>query len=336
MALTLPPTSSAIIPTDTSFKHRVRVVGPSTPSPSILTKPHPEPALRDPRPTETENRPTFFSLPPEIRLQIYRHILQASPIRYRQPTPCSPCPPLPKPHHLEPIPADHSLDPDQPPPARKPKQQPRLLPAYRPFSVIPARLLLASRQIHEESHLLPFHANEFAFSNWPYSSALSTALALTRSLTPRQRSAVRYARLDLGAAALLSGTGRSADNWAALCALWSGLRGLRLQVALDSARLDDLYRSRDEAGAAELLAGSLASGLGRARALEQVEVELVSDVWSDRARTRTCSVLEKMLSEAEGMEGKVWVYAVRRVRGQAAGVGKNEGEDADGATARAN
>lgn len=107
--------------------------------------------------------PTLLTLPLELRLQIYTHLLALHPL------PTSPLPadypsPSSRSYFLAPI-------------IHLPLLSPGTTTTTCPLCHLPTALLLTSRQLYLESRLLPFQTNEFSFVTW-FSSGLSAARAV--------------------------------------------------------------------------------------------------------------------------------------------------------------
>lgn len=235
----------------------------------------------------------LLTLPAEIRLLIYTHLLALHPLMPRD---LGPGYPVPRPRHCQRLGEGgttyflllgrgthhHHHHP-------------------APAGYLPTSLLLACRQVYAEARLVPFHAGEFAFASW-FFSGLSAGRAFVRGLAPWQRRGMRFARLELrvrdlvvhdppfpAAAQVAGGVGgganATASPWEELCGYWTeGLRGLRVKI-----EAEDLY------GGAATSAGA---GMDRA-------------VWS---HPRMCDSRWKGKGNGEGAGPWRWVdYGLRRL-----------------------
>ncbi|KAK4191819.1 hypothetical protein QBC35DRAFT_374983 [Podospora australis] len=160
-------------------------------------------------------KPTLLTLPLEIRLEIYRHLLHLHPLERPDLAPGYPAP-KPSPYLTTPV----YLPPSS---------------SFRPQGVIPTPLLLSCRQLSRETSHLPFHENEFIFPIF-FTSGLTMAHAFLRRLSKLSNhglclaNEMRYVRLAVHVIDFLSS--ERLHLWEELCAThWStGLRGLRLSL----------------------------------------------------------------------------------------------------------
>jgi hypothetical protein len=266
------------------------------------------------------NRISFFSLPLEIRLQIYSYVHVTTPLHEPELAPWLPNPKLSA-WFLQAVMPGLAL-----PPAPDfergtytyrlmPTSTPRpLLSPRRPRNGLPSALLCASTTVYEEARAVPFRDNEFAFANW-FSSGVQTARAFSSRLTGWQREALRFARVEVPVRDL---QGTALAEWTALCAMWSGLRGLRLRVECvptgwlsgtgedDQRRLSPLRMVQRP---------WVREGLMRLQELRQLEIELAGSSWSDVDKVEWCRELEEEMNarRRERDEELVYVVCVERL-----------------------
>ncbi|CAN8100861.1 unnamed protein product [Discula destructiva] len=203
----------------------------------------------------------------------------------------------------------------------------RLLSPHRPLCYFHSGLLQSCRLIYAEARMIPFSENEFSYTNW-FASGLSSALAFTRALVPWQRAELCYLRLEVHAQDLLYDNANYVD-WVQLCGHLSGLRGLRLTVNMvggmawsavgkgfgDMRVGGVLARKKAIEDARELLCERqlwIKNGLGKLRALQQVEVELGDAGWTDKEKLEWCAKLRELLV-ASNEATEVIVVCVRKL-----------------------
>lgn len=214
-------------------------------------------------------------------------------------------------------------------PRRNQQRSPNgLLSPHRPLCRMPTNFAQTCRQIHAESRVIPFHENEFVFLNW-FTLGLSSALAFVQDRQQWQSTEMRFMRLEVFAQDFVSGSTRLL-NWEKLCGQLPGLWGLRLMVCVEGATsyrtlgrmeanktttertptegrgIDDVQKLICEG------AEWISKGLGRLRALRQLEVELVDVKWSARNKTEWCARLQELLEAARGVSD-VKIVCVEKV-----------------------
>ncbi|KAL3606726.1 hypothetical protein FPOAC2_01688 [Fusarium poae] len=244
-----------------------------------------------------ENKVTFMTLPPEIRLHIYHWLHLMCPVRHAQLAPW-----YPTPVHCQYILQPVGLKAESGSAASKSHTEPDqgLLSPYRPLSGLPTNILRTSRQIYSEARLIPFERNEFVFVNW-FASGLWAARAFTRALAPWQRAALRYVRLEvLARDVVVGGAGR--EEWRALCREWApGVRGLRMKMVLGAST--SVVTGPAYGGGVERRAEAarqwVGEGLGYMKRLERVEMEVVAREMSDADKLMWCETLQRELREGE-------------------------------------
>ncbi|KAF3764530.1 hypothetical protein M406DRAFT_242047, partial [Cryphonectria parasitica EP155] len=257
-------------------------------------------------------------LPIEIRLQIYHWVHLSSPVQHRQLAPWYPIPTC-RSHVAQPIVprADDSGDDKEK--KRKKKTTTRttrmtaaetsttLLAPDRPFARMPTALLRTCRQANEEARGIPFRENEFVFINW-FSSGLASALGFTRARWPWQRQEMRFVRLEVFARDVTGAAGPvRARDWAELCGMWTGLRGLRLT---DYDGGSGRRRRRKDTGGEknpwELVGEEgrrtewAKKALGRLKELRQLEVEMADVGWPAGEKVRWCEKLRQTVVRGGG------------------------------------
>lgn len=167
---------------------------------------------------------------------------------------------------------------------------------------IPTELLLSCKQIFEETRLVPWHANTFAFVNW-FWSGVYAARQFTRGLEDWQSAEIRNTTIeilgrDLWIGGMESSTGgfggkegKGVGEWRELCAMWSGVRDLRLgikgslMVDSDCEKVCILDVERDW----------VAHGLCRMTSLRWLEVELEDEDISRETKLAFCVELQSVL-----------------------------------------
>ncbi|KAF7538283.1 hypothetical protein G7054_g3036 [Neopestalotiopsis clavispora] len=256
----------------------------------------------------------LMELPFEIRMQIYRWIHLAHPIKQSQLTPWYPMP-VYNHYFLKIVQPGKSATADGANTSAlgntttsnrqdgNEAEEMALLSPYRPLAGLPSALLRANKHIYHEVRDLALIENEFIFVNW-FSSGLWAARSFAKSLQPWQRASVRQIRLELLSRDL---TGTYADEWRELCELWStGLRGLRLKIlcgggAFGSWVADGLPRRGSPAVRVWDDNGKILHwiehGLARLEQLLRIEVEIAVAEWDDAQRARFCCNLEDALHE---------------------------------------
>lgn len=262
----------------------------------------------------SESALSFFSLPLEIRIQIYHWIFLLHPVPRSELALSYPMPTYTA-YFVRPVQActdlrsDHDVEDGMNTEYHQPRT--RLLSPYRPRCTLPTSLLRCSKQIYHESREVPFLENEFVFPNW-FSSGLWAARAFTRPLAPWQKASVRYVRLEtLGR----DFTGSSGKVWLRLCEFWSqGLRGLRLKVLIGGGVTEPTLSLAELSGTPESQAMDIfdplgtapawiEEGLGRLQQLRRLEVEPVSLDWLAERRLQWCDALREMLNSARARKG---------------------------------
>ncbi|KAK4238091.1 hypothetical protein C8A03DRAFT_15391 [Achaetomium macrosporum] len=235
-------------------------------------------------PQPRARRLRFLDLPVEIRLRIYKYVLQLTPVRPRQLGAGYPIPPQ-EVYLLKPV----------APGVRN------LLSPYRPLGFLPSSLLCSCRQIYSEARAVPFHNNEFVFITH-FSLSLSTACAFAKSLRPWQRDGMRFARLDLGYGDIYREP--SLAQWEELCGYWEdGLKGLRLRMGL-SDLVSDLPRPKqmcESVGTEDQKTWRWVDhGLRRLRGLRLLEFEIDRSggmaKWADEEKVVWCEKLSERLN----------------------------------------
>ncbi|KAL3425907.1 hypothetical protein PVAG01_02698 [Phlyctema vagabunda] len=98
----------------------------------------------------------------------------------------------------------------------------------RPRGKICTALMLSCKRVYLETHKLAFEENEFIFVNWFWSGAYA-AYEFSRHLAPWQCVAMRYVGLEVVARDLVPRPGTDSP-WEAICAMWSGVRGMTLGI----------------------------------------------------------------------------------------------------------
>ncbi|GAB1310199.1 hypothetical protein MFIFM68171_00409 [Madurella fahalii] len=205
----LPPagelsSSSLVIP-----GHHHHQLDPGNPRPWILqTSPHHDISSQPPN-----RRSHLLTLPLEIRLLIYTHLLALHPMIPRD---LSPGYPVPRSHRQG---TTYFL-------LRSGLHS-------RPTGYVPSSLLRACRQIYSEARLVPFRENEFVFVSW-FFSGLSAARAFVKGLAGWQREGMRFARLEMKVRDLVCDAEGRLDMWEELCGFWrEGLQGLRVKIEVE-------------------------------------------------------------------------------------------------------
>ncbi|KND91347.1 hypothetical protein TOPH_04130 [Tolypocladium ophioglossoides CBS 100239] len=243
----------------------------------------------------------LMSLPLETRLQIYHWVHLMNPIRQRAPSPGYPTPEI-KRCVQRPVPdADDACDGiydgvcgddhDARTNARR-TESPVLLCPNRPLCGLPSSLLRTSRQICLEARSIPFETNEFVFVTWFTSGLWAASAAVAGVLVPWQREAMRYARIEVMERDLQEEA--SLRAWKALSETWTGLRGLRVKIALPGA--GSIAGPESGLGdAAETWASR--GGLAKMEALERLEVELDAATWDNGRKLAWCVALGRCLRE---------------------------------------
>lgn len=239
-------------PTETHLPRRQTTQPPPIKDQPPLPPP-PKPPTNQTTPTTTNTTlpPTLLTLPLELRLQIFTHLLALHPL---------PASPLPADY---PSPPSHAyfLAPIIPLPLLSPGTTTT---TTRPLCHLPTALLLTSRQLYLESRLLPFQTNEFSFVTW-FSSGLSAARAVLAGWAGWQREGVRFVRVEVGLGELEGGAG-----------VWEGVFGEKGLVGLRGLRLGvDVGEGMGEGlrGIGEGKWGWV-EGLRGMRGLSVVEVEI--------------------------------------------------------------
>jgi len=274
--------------------------------------------------------PSLMSLPAEIRRQIYGWLHLMHPVQHAQLAPWYPTP-IYSAYFLRAVmPELKGCDEEtsyglSEGGKTKPivstgfrPQGPRLLSPNRPLAGLPSAFLRASREIYEEARTFPFCENEFIFVNW-FSSGIWAASAFTKRLSPWQRDAVRYARLEILAKDL---TCAAVKEWSSLCASWStGLRGLRLKILFSATAFGPAATNPESAGAERealdlLVDGSVTAwvteGLRGMKALRSLEVELANSGWGKERQLEWGRVLGELLNAGREEEMRVGVVSVER------------------------
>lgn len=209
-------------------------------------------------PIQMQTQSLLLSLPLEIRLKIYTHLMDIHPISHR---------------HLVPNPdasiSENNASSDTSSSQHTTPDAPRYI-ANRPMSfrnrvslgisrrissvpesfyvhpidtskstitksstssihAIPISMLLTNKQIYAESRLLPFRQNTWIFMNWFY-SGLNSAISFSKMLEEWQRNAMRFVGVEIGGVELVGWKGSCAPEWLQLCALWKGVHGVSLSV----------------------------------------------------------------------------------------------------------
>ena len=191
---------------------------------------------------------------------------------------------------------------------------------------IPTSVLTSCKQIHDESRLIPFHKNTFAFVNWFWSGVYASR-QFTRGLQTWQSEALRWSSVevlgrDLWVGALSAGPGTGEDvvkgEWWDLCSMWRGVWGLRMAIKGSTTQRADGWSSvlstlaaSEEAPKDKSLLntelGWVQDGLLCLKQLRWIEIE-IEDVSVDRDRKlKFCQDLGKLM-------GEVKVVLVERVR----------------------
>ncbi|POR38666.1 Uncharacterized protein TPAR_01136 [Tolypocladium paradoxum] len=234
-----------------------------------------------------------MSLPPEIRLQIYHWVHLMNPIREKAPSPGYPTPEIKR---CVQRPVDGICDGicghDHDPRTDVCRTETPMLCPNRPLCGLPSSLLRASRQICREARLIPFERNEFVFVTWFTSGLWAASAAVAGVLVPWQREAMRYARIEVMARDLQEEA--SLRAWKALSETWTGLRGLRVKIAMAGAGSD----AGPESGLGDAAeAWVLRGGLADMEALERLEVELDVPTWDNGRKMAWCVALGRCLRE---------------------------------------
>ncbi|PSR94533.1 hypothetical protein BD289DRAFT_480521 [Coniella lustricola] len=279
-------------------------------------EPHPASSLTGlaASPTQgTDTKISFLKLPYELRLQIYHLVHQGSPIQSEERTPWYPfsiCTLHVVQHVTAEAGPDKTTETWDVRLSRRSPTPPRLLSAHRPCTHMPTALLLACHQTLVEARCIPFWENEFAFINW-FSSGLSSALAFVRGRQPWQRAAMHFVRLEVFARDLAE---ERLTEWLELCAMLSGLRGLRLTLSTDAGeayRVPGTVKPKTAGDARALVAVRSSKtrwatdGLGHLRELRQLEVELVDSTWSGSEKVAWCRQLEALVQSQDGGDGGI-------------------------------
>jgi hypothetical protein len=210
------------------------------------------------------SKPSFLTIPLELRLQIYSYVLLAHPVHHAHLAP------------LEPPKAFSGMNTEEfhttrlAPPSNSEREREtevrtsitRLAPsssstqeinALYPISApttlasprqtrvqgkIPTALLVSCKQVCGECKMVPWERNTFTFINW-FWSGVYAARQFTRSLRPWQRDGMRYVGVEvLGRDLKVDGTAEigapvgvvERGEWWELCSLWRGVQGLRLGI----------------------------------------------------------------------------------------------------------
>ncbi|KAK4116805.1 hypothetical protein N656DRAFT_765691 [Canariomyces notabilis] len=214
-------------------------------SPPITTFSHISYQLLQPN-NSRGRRIHLLTLPLEVRLLIYHHLLSLTPMWPRDLS--GPSHPLP--HHGSGQPQHDGttyllLRPRLPGLHPPYPHDPHAVPSAAGY--LPSSLLCTNRQIYNEARLVPFHHNEFAFVSW-FFSGLSAARAFVARLAGWQRDGLRFARLEKVLAADLVEEGR-VRMWEELCGFWeNGLQRLRLKIELGPVKMEQEVWNRDEEG----------------------------------------------------------------------------------------
>ncbi|KAE9367231.1 hypothetical protein N431DRAFT_350719 [Stipitochalara longipes BDJ] len=248
--------------------HMPDITSPITPLPPSLHLP-----------TKPASTSPFLTIPLELRLQIYTHVLHSHPIHHAHLAPLDPSPfaglNTSEFHSTQLAPTLNSersraseirtLITHLAPTAQTAQDLAALYPLSKPTSLtsssrervqgkIPTALLLSCRQVFEEAKMVPWESNTFAFINWFWSGVYASR-QFTRSLRPWQSDGIRYVGVEVlardlrvdGMARIGGGIGgasvrgREMGEWWELCGLWRGVWGLRLGVkgAVGEKKIED-------------------------------------------------------------------------------------------------
>jgi len=192
---------------------------------------------------------TFLDLPLEVRLQIYRNIIEANPISNQH---------LAMRSKDQEIRQDYMRSLGQTTPRSlviqrqvsaneaigicilTPMSQPQRL-SNNHGGKIPTSFLTSCTQVCQECRALPWELNQFTFINW-FWSGIYAAQQFSRSLTSWQLGSLRYVGIEVLTRDLRGGDttkmygerskeeAASKSEWEELCASWQGVWGLRLAV----------------------------------------------------------------------------------------------------------
>ena len=266
--------------------------------------------------------PNLLDLPTEIRLKIYKYVLESNPFFISQDrlpkikssrvqTICAcTCTPF-RPRIMTETRLDnHPIKIMQ----RDSSSTSPMFTPRRPQGYFPIGLLGACHQIYAEVRTLPFSMNDWAFGSTNVEdSGLIAASFFTRTLVPWQRDAMRWARLNVS-----SNDFDYPDRlrrWEELCGFWgAGLRGLRLHVSDDL-----LIRMHRGSVWREPWAGDgdqwrwVDGGLQRLRGLKTVEVEWVGRMLrtvTKKERLTWCERVSERLNEGRDECEKTAVVAI--------------------------
>lgn len=251
--------------------------------------------------TRNAENSRLMSLPLEIRLQIYHWVHLMNPIRQKAPSPGYPTPDI-KRCVQRPVPdADDPWDGvcdgicgDDYDPGTDVRrtESPMLLCPNRPLCGLPSNLLRTSKQICREARSIPFETNEFVFVSWFTSGLWAASAAVAGVLVPWQREAMRYVRIEILERDLQEAA--SLRAWKALSETWTGLRGLRVKIAMPGAG-SDAGRESGLGDAAEAWVSR--GGLAELEALERLEVELDAPTWDNGRKLAWCAALGRSLRQ---------------------------------------
>ncbi|KAK4463129.1 hypothetical protein QBC42DRAFT_223482 [Cladorrhinum samala] len=268
--------------------------------------------------------PNLLTIPPELRLKIYSHLLHLCPLPQPDLAPGYPTPP-PTPHLVAPL---------------LPSRDGPLLPAYRPQGYVPTSVLVSCKQIYYECRMIPFQQNEFVLPKF-FASGLVPAEVMVRSLEEWQRKEVRWVRIEVGADDLecfekknnnKEGKRRGEEGinkWGRVCERLEGVRGLRIRIDGCGGGVwggDEeliISPSAEEGGEYEERWKWVDDGLKKLKRLNWLEIEVrVGDVKEaeDERKVQWCRSVERRLND-EGGNGEDMVRAVVVVAVAAAKVG---------------
>jgi hypothetical protein len=219
---------------------------------------------------------------------------------------------------------------------------------------IPDALLMTCRQVYEEARIIPWEANEYVFVNW-FCSGVYAARAFLRTLQPWQRTAMRFARIEvLGRdlkntwVATMAGGKAGGGEWKDLCGLWvggangdGGLWGLRLSiegrvtavsieadgsVAPGTEMIGDQDYQRRLKGALDVGAEWVTQGLALMRSLRWLELEISDKNVRREDKMAFCAELGMKLNEIGGIERRIDVIFVEDDQPKAKTAGRNSAE----------
>ncbi|KAK4160978.1 hypothetical protein QBC43DRAFT_108986 [Cladorrhinum sp. PSN259] len=263
-------------------------------------------------------KPSFLSLPAEIRLKVYAHLVHSCPL---------PPPPDLAPGYPSPSPNNTGCVYTQLVGSAASSSS-RLLSAHRPLGYIPTSFLLSCRQVYYESRVIPFQENEFVFQSF-FASGLVPAGVFVRRMEIWQRKEVRWVRIELRAEDLgFCGSKKGDDGvseygemkkWVEVCEGLKDARGMRLRVDFRGWKRSMGHIEEVVAGEGMLREDGrwVDEGLKRMKQLRWLEIEVVNLGMEDKGMFEWCKWVEGRLNMGRGnAERTVRIIAVRRVEGK--------------------